>query len=472
MRVAGILLSVLILCAAPIRAELPPEKVQAIYDAVTPSLVGVQFTYDGELGRIDVVGLGVVVSPDGLVMYPLALTPPSMPDAQLVDFKLLIPHLNKPDEQINAVFQGRDERNNVAFVKADAQRDWTAVKFEETPIEVGQHVISVGLLPKLAGYRPYLMQATVAGKLRGEIPTILVSGGGLAAVGSPVFNEAGKAIGFVNSQEGKGVWLHTTSGGASRRDQRINPLQMVDDPPNLFVASEHLLQSLNDPPKGGESIKLPWLGAPQLAGVKEDVAELFGIKDQPAAEVGDLVPGGPAEKGGLRVGMKIIKINGQPLPRGDEDDEVPLIFTRKIVRMKPGETVTLTVLEQKDQPPRDIQIKLGDRPKAQNLARRFFAEDLGFSAREMVFQDTYVRRKPQDFKGVVVALVKPQSNAQSAKLDMNDVITSFNNQPVNDLDQFEKDYKEFRRTQPTEAIVLVVMKTDGSTQTIRIEPPQ
>ena len=35
---------------------------------------------------------------------------------------------------------------------------------------------------------------------------------------------------------------------------------------------------------------------------------------------------------------------------------------------------------------------LGDRPKRSNLAERYYADDLGFSVREMVFEDTYMRK--------------------------------------------------------------------------------
>jgi S1-C subfamily serine protease len=75
-------------------------------------------------------------------------------------------------------------------------------------------------------------------------------------------------------------------------------------------------------------------------------------------------------------------------------------------------------------------------------------------------------------KGLVVSVIKPNSAAASAKLAREDIITQFNNQTIDNIDQFEKDYKAFRQEKPKDAIVAVVMKRDGTTQTIRIEPPQ
>src|SRR5438876_1079482 len=79
------------LLLAPLaRAQVPPETARKIYDAASPSLVAVQYTWEYEFGKVDFVGTGVVVSEDGLVMLSLAVISPgvSIPDAQLTDFKI------------------------------------------------------------------------------------------------------------------------------------------------------------------------------------------------------------------------------------------------------------------------------------------------------------------------------------------------------------------------------------------------
>ena len=97
-------------------------------------------------------------------------------------------------------------------------------------------------------------------------------------------------------------------------------------------------------------------------------------------------------------------------------------------------------------------------PKRPNTAKRWFAEDLGFSSREIVFTDTYARRLKPDAKGVVVALIRPQSAAQSGGLQMNDMITELNREPVTDVDAFRKAYEAFRKDKPKEAVVMVVLR--------------
>jgi serine protease Do len=208
-----------------------------------------------------------------------------------------------------------------------------------------------------------------------------------------------------------------------------------------------------------------------MTGLNEAVAEVYGLKDKPAVQIGAVVPGGPAEKAGLKNGNVIVRFNGEALERGDEPQEVPMILQRKLRRMKPGDALKLSVITRPKEEPKDVTITLLEMPKRPNLARRYFAEDLGFSVREMVFQDTYAQRLQADAKGVIVALVRPQSAAQTGGLQQNDVVTEINREPVVDLAQAQTSYEKFRKEKPTEAVVMVVLR-DGATKVIRIEPPQ
>jgi serine protease Do len=426
--------------------------------------VAVQFVWETELGRRELVGAGIVVEEGGLVMMSIAAADLRIPDEQMKDFKIIVPRFDKDPDEVEAVFQGRDERTNLAFVRAKETQKWQPLTFEESSYTVGDDVLSVGLLPKDAGYKTYLMQSTIAAQLRGEIPQVMTSGG-LAAVGSPVFNIKGQAIGFVNYQSDQSVFLNLN-------DPR-NPLQSVTSPPIFFVPTRDFAAGIKSPPTAGEPTKYPWLGIPQQAmtGLNKDVAEELGLKDQPAIELGDIIKGTPAERAGLKSGDVVVKVNGQPLERGDAPEELPMILVRQLRRFNVGDEVTLSLLRSKGEPLTEVKVKLEERPKMPNLAKRYWAEDLGFAVRELVFMDTYQRRLAPDAKGVVVALIKPQSSAQSAKLGMNDMIIEMNGEPVNGVEEFKKMYEATRKEKPKEPVVLVVQR-ESNTQVIRIEPPQ
>ncbi len=451
-------MAALLLMASAAQAEVSPKK---LYDEVVPALVGVQFQFTGETINRELIGPGIVVSDDGLVMTPLALFNVSLPDEQLKDFKILIPSQDKDVEELDATFVGRDERSNVAFVKVKDKHDWKPLKFEAYKPEIGETVYSVGMLPKSAAYKSYLTRATVSAHLRGEAPQVMVDGG-LAAAGSPVFSADGKAIGFVN--QGPTLILNMDEG---ERD-----MQSITQPPKFFTPASDFLASLTDPPIAGEPQKLPWTGIPNLRGLDKDVAEAFKLTNQPAVEIGEVLPNTPADKAGLARGNIIIKINGKPLERPDEPRELPSIVGRQIRRMKVGDKVTFSILPAAGQPMKDVEVVLEEMPMRANRAKRFYAEDLGFVARELVFNDTYRQHMPADSKGVVVALIKPAGAAETGKLRNGDVISQLNGKQVTDLEQFKADYEAFRKDKPKEAVVLVVTRRFPSTESIRIEPPQ
>jgi serine protease Do len=452
---------VIVMCLAILApGAVGPDTAQKLYDRVSPSLVAVQYTWESELGRREVIGSGVVVGDEGLVVASLAVFYTAIPDEQMKDFKIIVPKVDEEEQELDAIFVGRDERTNLAFLKTKEPQKWKAIKFEQQPVKVGQTILSVGLMPKAAGYHSYFTESTVSASLRGEVPMVMVSGG-LATVGSPVFSDDGKAIGLVSLQTEQQVLLN---------DQR-NPLAALTNPPLFFVQTKDFIQSLEDPPVAGVPMKLPWIGVPQLTGLKKEVAEYYGLKNQPAVQVGDVIPNTPAEKSGLKQGTIIVKMNGKPLERGDEPEEIPAILRRKLMRLKVGDQVTFSVLTEKDKPLKEISITLEEQPHRANVAKRYFAEDLGFSVREIVFYDTYVRKLPAESKGVVIALIKPQSSAASAHLANNDLVTEINGKPVTDLEQFKQEYQVFRKEKPKEAVVLVVLR-EGKTTVIRVEPPQ
>jgi serine protease Do len=445
---------------------IDPQTAQKIHKNASPSLVAVQYTYEGELGRRELAGAGIVVSEDGLVMTSISLTPLTLPDEQMKSFKIIIP--GDEQNEIDAAFVGRDERANTAYVKANpsdsdkSKVKWKPIKFEDVPVGIGDEIVSIGLLGKTAAYQSYFTNALVSANLRGEIKHVLATDG-LGSVGSPVFNTKGQAIGWVHMQLGQQVFLNDNDPQAV--------IQSLYIAPRTFVPTQEFARSLADPPVAGQPLKLPWMGVAQMGGLKKEVAEFFGLQNKPAVQIGDVIPGTAAEKAGLKPGNIIVGMNGKDLDRGDVPDEAALILARQVRWMKPGDEVTFSVITEPNKPPSQVKLTLTERPRQENKAKRFYAEDLGFTAREMVFDDTYQRKLPADTKGVVIALVKPASPAQSGKLRNGDLVTRLNQTAITDVDQFKQAYQDFRKEKPKEAVVLEVTR-QGQDEIIRIEPPR
>ena len=248
------------------------------------------------------------------------------------------------------------------------------------------------------------------------------------------FNEQGEAIGYVSIQPEQSPFLDGK-----------NPMVTLTNPPKFFVPTKEFAVSFSDPVKAGEPLKLPWLGVAQLTGLQKDVAEYYGLKDKPAIQIGDVVPDSPASEAGLKQGMVIVELDGEPLERGDLPEELPQIMNRKLLVRKVGEKVTLGVISDRDQPIQKIVLTLGEQPKRANTAERAYFDDLGFTAREVLFADTYTRRLPKDHKGVVIAFLKPQSSAATA-LRLNDMVTEINGIKVESVQQLRTPTKSSGKT--------------------------
>src|SRR6185312_10585081 len=96
--------------------------------------------------------------------------------------------------------------------------------------------------------------------------------------------------------------------------------------------------------------------------------------------------------------------------------ELPGILNRKLLRMKTGTQVTLGVLRKPGEPLAEIPVTLEARPDAPSRAKRFYAEDLGFTVRDVTLYDNYLGHLPLDTKGVVVDLIRQESSSRSGGL--------------------------------------------------------
>lgn len=449
-------------------AALADLDFAALRDEAAKSVVILQYVWDGEADRRELRALAIVIDDTGLVMAPADIMPAVLPDSQVTDFKILIPRRDGDPIEVDATLQGRDDRSAVIFVKADPESaatqsttrpiTWTPVEFVDAPLEVGQPLVSVGRLGEDGGYTPYLFTSRVATQLRGPLPTVAVDGN-LTGPGSVVLNQAGQVVGVVE-QIGRSNPFLTGNDAVS----------MLSEPRNLFVPTSFFEPSLENPPTPESPVVIPYLGTERLTGLTSDLREYYELGDTPAVQVGDVVPDSPAAEAGIEPGDVIVKLNGEPLERGDMADELPEIFNRTLMRLETGQEITLTLLNPAKES-RQVTAALAPRPRTPREAERWYAEDLGFSVRELVFVDRYLRKLPLDQPGVAVAFVRPQSNAAAAGVQNGDLIRQLNAQPVEDLEQFPTAYEAYRQENPNEPVVLEVLR-GSETQILRIEAPR
>jgi S1-C subfamily serine protease len=97
---------------------------------------------------------------------------------------------------------------------------------------------------------------------------------------------------------------------------------------------------------------------PQIQSGGKVVRAYLGVSNSDSADnsgavVQDIVPSGPAQKGGLQPGDKITAINDKPILSSDD-------VSAAVNNLKPGEQAKLNVVRGSDR--RTLKVQLGTRP--------------------------------------------------------------------------------------------------------------
>ncbi len=331
-----------------------------------------------------------------------------------------------------ATLVGADKFSDLALLKIEAS-DLPTVEFGNSDeLEVGEWVVAIG---SPFGFEHSVTAGIVSAKgrsLPGDtgsnyvpfIQTDVAINPGNS--GGPLFNLSGKVVG-INSQ------IFTRSGGFMGLSFSI-PVSVA----------MNVVKQIRE--KG--TVSRGWLGV-QIQRVDRDLAESFKLDRAAGALITQVFDGSPAEKGGLKEGDIILEFAGKAI---DLSSELPHVVgmtdvdaLADVVIVRDGDQQTLSIkigeLEQSavfQSAPTPRGNKIG--VEVQNLDEAM-AEKLGAS------------------KGVVVSQVFDGAG-QEAGLKAGDVITTWDSNWINSVEQFETFVANMR---PNVAIPIRVVR-GGSPQ--------
>jgi len=167
---------------------------------------------------------------------------------------------------------------------------------------------------------------------------------------------------------------------------------------------------MNDLLKYGKVIR-GWLGV-YIEDVSPELAQKFGVKH--GVLVTKVMPGSPAEKGGLKSGDIIVEFNGEPVKNVTD-------LQLKVINTPPGERVKVTVIRNGKR--KILTVKIGQMPGGTSVASVDLMGKYGLSVQKLTPE---LRRKlgvPNWIKhGLLVTSVKPGSPADDAGLREGDII--------------------------------------------------
>lgn len=349
------------------------------------------------------LGSGFIISEDGYILTNNHV----VADADEIMVRL-------PDRsELQAKLVGADPRSDVALLKIDGD-DLPIVKIGNSEeLKAGEWVVAIG---SPFGF-DHTVTAGVVSATGRSLPNesyvpfiqtdVAINPGNS---GGPLFNLEGEVVG-INSQ------IFTRSGGFMGLSFAI-PIDVAMDVANQL--------------REDGKVSRGWLGV-VIQEVNKDLAESFGLERPAGALVAQVMDGGPAAKGGLKVGDVILSLNGKSI---DMSGDLPHL----VGAMKPGSTAKLEVVRDGDR--KTLSIDIGALPEDGDLlasgggagGSTHSDNRLGVAVAEL----SEAQRQALEIGGGVVIREISQGPAAMIGLRPGDVITHLNNQAIDSVETFSQ----------------------------------
>jgi serine protease Do len=446
------------LIAAPLAIASNPFQqaaVQRAFQNVAPSLCHVTYAYEitnpntGRTQRNNSSALGVIVSPDGLVMVRGHMV---IENIRPFNARVSIGE-GEAQREYNAEILEKPDDVNVAFVRiqSDEPLDLPALRFDESTPQIGQNYMIFGILGDSLDNARAVHTRFISAVLDEPRPYFAFDTPlPLGFVGGPVVSGEGRVVGVL------GYDLSPQEGGEL----------FIRSGHPLFYTSDLFTEFFASPPGEGDEDDTTddaWLGV-FTQPLTDDLATYWDLPKQGGIVVSTLVPGSPGAEAGLQRGDIITSFNDTPL-RAKQDREV-LGFTKLVRDTGAGETVEMRVFRNGE--PLTLSVTLGSRPKSAQEATEYEDTVFGITVRELTTDVRIRLNVPEDANGVLVWRVKSGSWADLAEIRPGFIIMNFGDHPIANVDDFKEAVQKVAEEKPTE--VSVFCRVAQVTAFYRIEP--
>ena len=328
------------------------ETLVALFQSVNPGVVAIK-TVDAQAGSL---GSGFVYDDLGHIVTNFHV----VEGARQVEVDFVTGF------KVYGTVVGTDLDSDLAVIKVDvpASELHPLTLGDSDALQVGQTVIAIG--------NPFGLNSTmtvgIVSALGRTLDSLHQSGsGGVFTAGDIIQTDA--AINPGNS----GGPLFNLNGevvGINRAIRTVNSTN-TGEPLNSgigFAVSSNIVKRVVPVLIEKGQYDYPYLGISSMDELTLPVIEALGLKSQTGAYVTSVVPGGPADKAGIKAGAKqtsldgllaggdlIVAIDGRPVKTFDE------LLRYLLTHKAPGDTVVLTVMRGDETV--DITVTLDKRPR-------------------------------------------------------------------------------------------------------------
>ena len=386
------------------------DHIGHISDEVKSSVVHIEVVSKKGSKRRKGVGSGLIISEDGKIVTNFHVIDRAQSIMVSLDDK------SKHEAQVIR----RDQQTDLALIKIEpekGQKLHPARLANSDDIKVGQWVLAIG--------NPYGFDRTVSfGIVSGKgrfIPGI--------DLGVPIINDFIQTDALID---------HGNSGGPLINLQgEVVGINSVGVGRGLgFTIPVNIVKELINRNEVAGSIQRGYLGV-YVQKFSEEHAEYLNKPNLRGVLVSDVVPGGPAEKAGLKSGDIITRINGVDIDTANDDTVSRFILV--VSGLEPGNT-TEAVIQRGDQTITK-KIVVSSQPPIQATE---VATDYGFTAKQIT-QAIQQEYRLEETDGAIVYDVEKDSPAMDAELQAGDLIVKVENTSIKSIEDFKNAIKALEK---------------------------
>jgi len=368
--------------------------------------------------RQNSLGSGFIISDDGFILTNNHV----VARADKIKVKL------SNGKEYDAEVKGKDPNTDLALIKIKAEEKLPRVVLGDSDkLRVGDWVFAIG--------NPFGLDHTVTAGIVSAKGRVIGAGPYDNFIQTDASINPGNSGGPLFNLDGEVVGINTAIVAQGQGIGFAVPVNLAKD----------ILKDLKE--KG--HVTRGWLGL-SIQDITPDMAENMKLPDRRGALVGQVFPGDPADKAGIKTGDIIIAIDGRQVQDTHE-------LLRIVAALPVGKKVEVRIRRNGREETKALIV--GERKDLREIASGSKAnEQLGLTVQEITPEMARIL-KLTERGGVVITRIKPDSPAEDAGLKVNDVILQVNRLRVQSLKDFTD---ELARTTKEEPVMFLIKRDDAA----------
>ncbi len=347
---------------------------------------------------------------------------------------------NGTEKEYTATLVGSDPKTDIALIKINREsgdnKDFPFLRLGSSEnLEVGEWVVAIG--------NPFGLSHTVTVGVVSALGRSIGAGPYDEFIQTDASINPGNSGGPLINIEGDVIGINTAIiSGNTGGNVGIGFAIPID-------IAKGILKDLRE--RG--TVTRGWLGV-MIQKITPELAKSFGLSQSEGALVGDVIPDGPAAKGGVKRGDVIVMFDGQQVK---DMEDLPKI----VAATRPNSVVDVEVIRDGSRMTLSVSIELLEDSQETVVAK---ADPLGLQVQDIT-EELAQSLKLESVEGVLVSDVTAGNAAAEAGIRRGDVISEMNRSIVKDM----RDYQNLMASVQKGSSVLFLVKRGGSTIYIAVK---